>query len=78
MKFRQLLLSRAKNGNLNCKVGNRTFFVIAFHAGEGYYVHPKLPGFKSVKVGCYEEGATVALKLYKQFTQELIDDRALR
>ena len=33
-----------------------TLFVVAYHVGEGWFVHPKLPGLKSIKVESLAEG----------------------
>jgi hypothetical protein len=74
MTFKKLALSRMKSGVINCKIAAITLFVVAYHAGEGYFVHPKLPGLKSVRVGCDEEGVTVAIKMYQQFVKELLAD----
>jgi hypothetical protein len=56
-------MSRMESGVINCKIGAITLFVVAYHAGDGYFVHSKLPGLKSVRVGCDEEGVTVAIKM---------------
>ena len=63
MKESILKWSRAQSGVLNLKAGwGITLFVVAYHSGDGYYVHPKLPGLKSIKVGSETEGQTTAIK----------------
>jgi len=65
---RSLTWSRTEIGNLNGKVGPYTFFTVAYHTAEkGYFVFPKLPGLKSLKVSSTEEGCLVATKMYKDF-----------
>ena len=57
-----------KTGNLNGKVGPYTLFTVAFHTGErAFFVFPKLPGLKSVRVGSPEEGRRVAAGLWRRY-----------
>lgn len=72
-ELRPLRWSQVPTGNFNGQVGGLTFYVVAFHAnGEGWQVHPKLPGQKTVRVNSPGEGKAKAVELYRAFLRILI------
>jgi len=70
--MKPLTWSRMQSGVWNGKVGQFTFFAVAWHTGEhAYYVFPKLPGIKSVKVQSEADGKFIADQLYKHWLEML-------
>lgn len=62
----KLRWSRSRAGNWNGKRGPYTLMVVAYHVGEkeGWWVHPKIPGFKSQRVRTVYEGQNIGQGLF--------------
>lgn len=61
---RKLEWSQNGQGNWNGKGGPYTLMVVAFHEGEGWWLHSKLPGLSSQKVNNDLEGRDLADRLF--------------
>jgi hypothetical protein len=70
------MLSWSQNqaGAWNGKAGPYTLMVVACHQGEGWQVHPKLPGLKSVKVKTPEAGRIAAECMWRDWFKALGKD----
>ena len=66
----KLTWSRTSTGNWNGKMGWRTCYVVAFHVGDSWWVHSKMPGDKSAIVASVEEGIKVAGDMFRTFLRE--------
>jgi hypothetical protein len=63
--------SQAGAGNWNGKAGTYTMMVVAFHEGEGWWLHPKLPGLHGQMVKNPSEGRTIANRLFSEWLQAI-------
>lgn len=62
--MKTLKWSQNGQGNWNGKAGPYTLMVVAFHQGEGWWLHPKLPGLPSELVRDSVEGQARANQMY--------------
>lgn len=70
--MKRLVWSRTAVGSWNAKIGPVTFFVLAWHKDEQvWYVHPKLPGIKSVTSTCEGTCRLLAEELYARFLESI-------
>jgi len=58
--------------NLRTRKKGFTLSVVALHVGDGFWVHPKLPGLKSVRVGSEKEGCDIAMKQCQDWLKEVL------
>lgn len=69
--MKTLKWSQNGQGNWNGKAGPYTLMVVAFHLGEGWWLHPKLPGLPSEMVGDPVEGRAKANLRFSEWLQAI-------
>lgn len=67
----KLSWSQAENGNWNGKRGQYTLVAISYHQGDGWWLHPKMPGIPGQRVDNPQAGMDIANRLFDKWFKEV-------